>query len=102
MAVSGGRHSASGSSSTEGGLQIDLELLKKVRVDKEKKLIYAQGGATWKDVDTAAGESGLAAVGGVVSTTGVGGLSSSPMTYSRSVGAPMKDATFCEIPLFSR
>ena len=64
-----------GSSSTEGGLQIDPELLKEVRVDKEKKLIYAQGGATWKDVDTAAWENGLATVGGAVSTTGIGGLS---------------------------
>ncbi len=36
------------------------------------------------------------------SCAGVGGLFSRPITYSRIVGAPMNDATFCEIPCFSR
>lgn len=74
LAVKGGGHSTGGCSSTDGGLAIDLSGLRNVRVDKDSKLIIAQGGALWEDVDNAAIEKGLATVGGTVNHTGIGGL----------------------------
>ncbi|TCD69760.1 hypothetical protein EIP91_006296 [Steccherinum ochraceum] len=76
IAIRGGGHSTSGSSSSDGGLVIDLSrYLKEVKVDPETKLIRVQGGAIWKTVDAEAIKHGLAAVGGLVNHTGVGGLS---------------------------
>ncbi len=67
IAIRGGGHSASGASSSEGGLVIDLSRhLNKVRVDAEKKLGYLDGGALWKTVDETAIQHGLATVGGTV------------------------------------
>ncbi|TVY40090.1 FAD-linked oxidoreductase [Lachnellula subtilissima] len=74
LAVSGGRHATSGSSSTDGGLCIDLSNMRGVIVDAEKKTATAQGGALWGDVDSELGKHGLVAVGGTVNHTGVGGL----------------------------
>ncbi|KZW03638.1 FAD-binding domain-containing protein [Exidia glandulosa HHB12029] len=75
VAVRGGAHSASGASSCEGGLVIDLSRhFTDVRVDVEKQLAYVGGGAVWKTVDEAAIKHGLATVGGTVNHTGVGGL----------------------------
>lgn len=70
----GGGHSTGGTSSTEGGLTIDLSGMRAVKVDKDSKLIVAQGGCLWEDVDNAAIEKGLATVGGTVNHTGIGGL----------------------------
>ncbi|KAH8689019.1 FAD/FMN-containing dehydrogenase [Talaromyces proteolyticus] len=74
LAVKGGGHSTGGTSSTNGGLVIDLSKMRKVTVDYDKKIIIAQGGALWEDVDKAAAEYGLATVGGTVNHTGIGGL----------------------------
>ncbi|KAL1855523.1 hypothetical protein Plec18170_004243 [Paecilomyces lecythidis] len=74
LAVKGGGHSTGGTSSTTGGLVIDLSRMRRVAIDTEKKIIIAQGGALWEDVDDAAIEHGLATVGGTVNHTGVGGL----------------------------
>jgi hypothetical protein len=74
VAVKGGGHSTAGTSSSDGGLVIDLSRLKEVTVDTARKSITAQGGATWKEVDEAGAIHGLAAVGGTVNHTGVGGL----------------------------
>jgi FAD/FMN-containing dehydrogenase len=74
LAVKGGGHATSGSSSTDGGLCIDLDKMRGVSVDTEKKTVTAQGGAWWEDVDAAATKYGLACVGGTVSHTGIGGL----------------------------
>ena len=74
IAVKGGGHSVSGTSSSEGGLVIDLSRMTKATVDPARKSVTVQGGATWKDVDEAAAQYGLAAVGGTVNHTGVGGL----------------------------
>jgi hypothetical protein len=74
LAICCGGHSTGGSSSTEGGLCINMSKMRNVVVDPEKKTITAQGGALWADVDKAAGEYGLAAVGGTVNHTGIGGL----------------------------
>jgi UDP-N-acetylenolpyruvoylglucosamine reductase len=74
VAVLGGGHSTSGSSSTEGGLVVDLTKMRQVTVNPENLTIKAQGGTIWEDVDYAAAKYGLATVGGTVNHTGVGGL----------------------------
>lgn len=72
--ILGGGHSAPGLSMCEGGLCIDLSLMKGVRVDPDAKTVRAEAGCTWGDVDHATHAFGLATVGGVISTTGIGGL----------------------------
>ena len=74
IAVKGGGHSTAGTSSSDGGLVIDLSRMTSVKVDPAAKTITAQGGATWKDVDEAGAAQGFATVGGTVNHTGVGGL----------------------------
>ncbi len=74
LAVKGGGHATSGSSSTDGGLCIDLSKMKEVIVDVMKKTVTAQGGALWVDVYKACEAKGLACVGGAVDHTGIGGL----------------------------
>ena len=75
IAVKGGGHSTAGASSTDGGLLIDLNThMRTTSIDTEKKIIKVGGGATWGDVDSALAPHGLAAVGGTVADTGVGGL----------------------------
>ncbi|EJD49828.1 FAD-binding domain-containing protein [Auricularia subglabra TFB-10046 SS5] len=71
VAIRGGAHSASGASSIEGGLVIDLSrYFADVRVDEGKKLAFCGGGSVWKTVDEAAIKYGLATVGGTVNHTG--------------------------------
>ena len=72
--VRGGGHGTSGASSTEGGIVVDLSKMRRVTVDPVNMTVSAEGGCLWKDVDEAAGEYGLAAVGGTVNHTGIGGL----------------------------
>ncbi|KAH7346451.1 hypothetical protein BKA65DRAFT_585451 [Rhexocercosporidium sp. MPI-PUGE-AT-0058] len=74
FAVCGGGHATSGSSSSDGGACIDLSRMNQVTVDAEAKTITAAGGALWRDVDSEAEKYGLAAVGGTINHTGVGGL----------------------------
>ena len=74
LAIKGGGHSVAGTSSSQDGLVIDLSRMKDVFVDPVAKTVTVQGGATWKEVDEAAAEHDLAAVGGSVNHTGVGGL----------------------------
>lgn len=74
VAVKGGGHSTAGTSSSDGGLVVDLSRMNKVTVETAEKTITAQGGATWKEVDDAGALHGLATVGGTVNHTGVGGL----------------------------
>lgn len=75
IAVRSGGHSVAGHSATDGGIVIDLSLLRGVRVDTEARIAYVDAGATWGDVDRVTNSYGLACPGGVVSTTGVGGFS---------------------------
>jgi FAD binding domain/Berberine and berberine like len=74
VAVRGGAHNIAGFSTCDGGIVIDLSPMRGVRVDVDNRLVRAEGGATWGDVDRDTQAFGLVAVGGIVSTTGVAGL----------------------------
>jgi len=74
LAIRGGGHSVPGFGTVDDGLVIDLSKLNNVWVDPVNKVARVGGGATWGDVDHATYPFGLAAPGGIISTTGVGGL----------------------------
>jgi hypothetical protein len=74
VAVRGAGHSVAGLSTCEGGVVIDLSLMRKVTVDPERRVAIAEPGATWADYDAATAAHGLASTGGLISTTGVAGL----------------------------
>jgi FAD/FMN-containing dehydrogenase len=74
VAVRGGGHNAAGFATCDGGIVIDLSPMRAVRVDVDNRLVRVEGGATWGDVDRETQAFGLVAVGGIVSTTGVAGL----------------------------
>jgi FAD/FMN-containing dehydrogenase len=74
VAVRGGGHSVPGFGTVDDGIVIDLSGMQAVQVDPATKTARAQGGATWGAFNDATHAHGLATTGGVVSTTGVGGL----------------------------
>lgn len=74
LAVRGGGHNGGGLGICDDGLVIDLSLIKYTRVDPVAKTIRVGGGCVWGDVDHAGHAFGLAVPTGVISTTGVGGL----------------------------
>ena len=74
LAVRGGGHSVPGFGTCDDGLVIDLSPMRGVRVDPATATARAEGGATWGDFNAAAYPFGLATTGGIISTTGVGGL----------------------------
>ena len=74
IAVRGGAHSMSGASAVDDGLVIDLSLMNAVSVDPDQKRAKVGGGALWQSVDAATQEHGLAVPGGLISHTGVAGL----------------------------
>jgi len=74
LSVRGGGHSAPGFGTNDGGVVIDLSLMRHVHVDPHAGTARAGGGATWGDFNYATHAYGLATTGGIVSTTGVAGL----------------------------
>jgi FAD/FMN-containing dehydrogenase len=74
IAVRGGGHNVAGNAVCDGGLMIDLSAMRGVHVDPRARRACAQGGATWGNYNRETQLYGLASTGGVVSTTGVGGL----------------------------
>jgi FAD/FMN-containing dehydrogenase len=74
LAVRGGSHSVPGFGTCDAGVVIDLSGMRGVRVDPASSTARAEGGATWGDFNAATHEFGLATTGGIISTTGVGGL----------------------------
>ncbi|MFG2481433.1 FAD-binding oxidoreductase [Streptomyces virginiae] len=74
LAVRGGGHSVPGFGTCDGGVVADLSGMRGVRVDAAGRTARAEGGATWGDFNAATYAFGLATTGGIISTTGVGGL----------------------------
>ncbi|APU44493.1 FAD-binding oxidoreductase [Streptomyces sp. NPDC056254] len=74
LAVRGGGHSVPGFGTCDGGVVADLSGMHGVRVDAARRTARAEGGATWGDLNAAAYAYGLATTGGIISTTGIGGL----------------------------
>src|SRR5260370_25494733 len=74
VAIRGGGHNAGGLGVCDDGLVIDLSPINYVRVDPKKKTVLAGGGVLWRDVDHATHAFGLAVPSGIISTTGVAGL----------------------------
>jgi FAD/FMN-containing dehydrogenase len=72
--VRGGGHNVAGHAVADAGVMIDLSLMNGVRVDPDARRAWVEGGATWGVVDAATQAFGLATPGGLISETGVGGL----------------------------
>ncbi len=74
IAVRGGGHNVGGRGTLDAGLVIDLSLMKGIHVDPRARTARVQGGALWREFFREAQLHGLATTGGVVGSTGVGGL----------------------------
>ncbi len=74
ISIRGGGHSVAGKAVTDGGVMVDLMPMRGSYVDPARQRARVQGGATWNDYNRATHQHGLATTGGVISTTGVAGL----------------------------
>src|SRR5579859_4112867 len=74
VAVRGGGHNVAGRATIDGGLMIDLAPMKGIHVDPKRRTARAQGGVTWAELNRETQLHGLAVTGGVVSSTGIAGL----------------------------
>jgi FAD/FMN-containing dehydrogenase len=74
IAIRGGGHNVAGTAVCDDGIVIDLSAMRGVRVDAKGRRAWVQGGALWGDVDHETQRHGLATTGGIVSHTGVAGL----------------------------
>ena len=74
ISVRGGGHNVAGKAVTDGGLMIDLSLMKGIQVDPARRTVRAQPGVTVGELDRATAAFGLATPSGIVSSTGIAGL----------------------------
>lgn len=74
VAIRGGGHNVAGTAMCDDGVVIDLSAMRAVQVDPTNCRAWVQGGALWGDVDRETQAHGLATTGGIVSHTGVAGL----------------------------
>jgi FAD/FMN-containing dehydrogenase len=74
VSIRGGGHNVAGLAVVEGGLMIDCAPMKGIAVDPVARVARAEAGLVWGEFDAATQQHGLATVGGVVSTTGIAGL----------------------------
>ncbi|HSG67239.1 MAG TPA: FAD-binding oxidoreductase [Bacteroidales bacterium] len=74
LSVKGGGHNSAGTASVDGGMMVDLSLMQEVEVNAGKKTASVQGGCLLGTVDSATQKFGLAVSSGIISHTGVGGL----------------------------
>lgn len=74
IAVRGGGHNVAGNAVNNGGMVIDLSLMKGIQVDPVKRVARAQAGVVWGELDRETQRYGLAIPGGVVSSTGIAGF----------------------------
>ena len=74
LAIRGGGHNGPGLGSCDGGIVIDMAPMKAIEVDPERRIVTAEAGCTQGEVDQAASRHGLAVPAGIVSSTGIAGL----------------------------
>jgi FAD/FMN-containing dehydrogenase len=74
VALRSGGHNVAGSAVCEGGIVIDFSRMKNIKVDAPCLIAHAQAGLTWGEFDSATQSLGLATAGGIVSSTGITGL----------------------------
>src|SRR5215207_6481218 len=74
VSVRGGGHAVAGHAVCDGGLMIDLSLMKAIRVDPVGRTVRASGGVLWGELDLVTQQVGLATPGGIISHTGIAGL----------------------------
>ncbi len=74
VSIKGGGHNVAGHALGDGALMLDLSQMRGVTVDPVARTAWVDGGATWAEVDAATQAHGLATPGGLISETGVGGL----------------------------
>ena len=74
VSIKGGGHNVAGHAVGDGALMLDLSQMRGVSVDPVARTAWVEGGATWAEVDAATQAHGLATPGGLISETGVGGL----------------------------
>jgi FAD/FMN-containing dehydrogenase len=74
VAVRGGGHNVAGRATIDGGVMIGLAPMKAIQVDPRSRTVRVQGGVTWGELNRETQRHGLAVTGGVVSTTGIAGL----------------------------
>ena len=74
LAVRGGGHSLAGLSVCDDGIVVDLAPMREIDLDADARVARVQAGATWADFDAATQAEGLASTGGLISHTGVAGL----------------------------
>jgi len=74
LAIRGGGHNGPGLGTVDDGVVIDMSLMKDIEIDPSARTVRVGGGCVWSEVDAVTGEHGLATPSGIISTTGVGGL----------------------------
>ena len=74
VAVRGGGHNVAGRATVDGGLMVDLAPMKGIHIDTKGRTVRAQGGVTWAELNRETQLHGLAVTGGIVSSTGIAGL----------------------------
>ena len=74
ITVRGGGHNVAGRAVADDAVMIDLAEMKGTEVDAEARTVRAEGGLTWGELNDATAPHGLAVTGGVISTTGIAGL----------------------------
>jgi hypothetical protein len=74
VAIRGGGHSGPGFGTCDGGVVVDLSGMRQIDVDQSSGTAHVAGGCTWNEVDAATHPHGLSVPCGIISSTGVGGL----------------------------
>jgi FAD/FMN-containing dehydrogenase len=74
LSIKSGGHNVAGHAVADGGVMLDMSLMRGVSVNPEARTARVEGGATWADFDRETSPYGLGTTGGVISTTGVAGL----------------------------
>jgi FAD/FMN-containing dehydrogenase len=74
LSIKGGGHNVAGRAVCEGGVLLDLSPMKGIQIDRKQRLVRAEPGVLWEELDRATQAHDLATVGGVVGSTGIAGL----------------------------